>query len=264
MTLLIDKNNPLLNKFNVGSADVGTLTACIKSASSAIENYCGRTFSAIDHDESVTPGQYGQIILEHFPVNYLTGVYDSINSNAILIKCTATTSSYSVRDDYLHLTSTTSGVTTTNSLSFSDYPSLTSLSNAITELNGWTATTTVGNYASDDLVKGQYSFVTSSNTGISLWEFCTGDIDVHLERGIIGTHHTNRPMRVKYNAGFSSIPDDLKSVTANLVGFMLDEKNGGIKSERLGEYNYTLADNSIDRLPIMDKQILKYYRNRRV
>lgn len=52
-----------------------------------------------------------------------------------------------------------------------------------------------------------------------------------------------RMYKLEYNAGYSTIPDDIKQATIDLVGFFYITRQGrGIKSEKIGDYSVTFAD----------------------
>jgi hypothetical protein len=83
------------------------------------------------------------------------------------------------------------------------------------------------------------------------------DVDIYIDDAISGNlinaNYWNsgdpQNIQVTYNAGFATIPHDLQLAVAGLVANRWNQKKNctfGFKSEKIGNYSYTLADVSAE------------------
>lgn len=186
-----------------------------------------------------------------------------------------------------------SAVPYTSSLTFAAYPTLSSLAAAVNALgNGWTATVqaNLGAWPSSELVSPEGPLGCLS-TGCSFDVFAA-DLQIikpDREAGIVYfagysagpagspywggellgsdvdlTYGTFRPqVRVRYNAGWSAIPDDVQLACANAVQVMFANQTSDprFKSVSLGDKSFTLGDTGMQ-LPDSSKVLLAPYRVR--
>jgi hypothetical protein len=268
MSALITYNSPLLMKAGITPENRANAVQAIRAASMAIERYCKRVFALTNHDEVHHAGQFGTVFLNNFPVTQITRVFNHHVLAFTPSNSVAVAANFNTTPESLLLTATANGATTTSTLDYATYPTLTALAAAVNGLgNGWAASiptnpTNLGAYSSADLVANQWG---EQGRGIAMWMEKKGrHFRYDAKGGIIQTQfHRSEPLRFQYQAGFAVIPEDIQQICANLTAYFMDPKNGGILIEMLGEYSYTLAATTIDRLPIQDKQVLDMYRDRK-
>ena len=238
------------------------LTTLLGAVSRAVEQWCDRKFIAetvIEYHDGADAWRRGFISLCRSPVTAITRVA-ACPEAVITVGNTDTTTnqraSVSVTSTGVTLSRTASAVTTTNTLAFATYTTLTSLANAITAVgNGWTATVQgdYGNYASGDLKYLQGALgardqdaelvmhtyepsytLDTSDTVATLWGYFSPGF---------------KSIEVRYTAGYSTIPDAVQQGVVCAIKAIYDRSrvsSAGIKSEKIGDYSYTLADVNTD------------------
>lgn len=297
MSALIVYSSQYLSKLGtLTSGQQTNVTALIAAASESIEKFCKRRF-ALDAYEEIHPvGQFGQVFLNNYPVVTLDKVYPQ-QVQALTLENTSgsvTSASFDCSETALRLIHTIAGVNTVTSYLFATYPTLTLLAAAINGLgSGWVATVQgdYGPYPSHDLRADQYGQAKGA-TSVSMWlESTSGTLriekDIACLSGLYGSTDSSRYssdgigvwsdgsssfgtgsqwdqlVRVQYSAGFETIPEPIQAVCGNMVANMVSSTNGGLVSESLGDYSYTISNAASDTIPLQDKQILSMYRDRR-
>lgn len=285
---------------DVASPDnLADLPRVIGAATQAIRTYCRCNFTRATWTREYTPSYTGQVRLEEIPVNEVIRISTSRDAALFILGPSSAQIAnvrYSFTGDWssgitatgLILTSITNAVTTTNTLLFSAYPTLTMLAGAINAL-GWSTRITSG-YAywpSSELVGG------NSAQGALVGEGAQLDVyseDAGLERldpetGMVwlpyktGSATTDNPswgpdwpqfvtpsrfpsrVRVTYDAGYDSIPSPVVMAcieTAQAI-FSRLATDQIIQSEAAGSYSYTLRD-QLDFIPASAKHALATYR----
>lgn len=268
VSALITYSSPYLHKLGtLSESQQTTATALIAAASASIERFCRRSFALASHDETQAVGELGWAWLDHFPVVTVDEVFTERTSLLTVQNTTATHATVSSTATGLRLTRVNAGVVATPStVAFADAVSIEALATAITALgNGWAASAVdyYRYYPSSQICIGQFS---ACSEAVSLIGWVSqgggGILQVDYESGMVSS--CSPEIRVRYTAGFSTIPEDIQQVCANLVVHAFDAaESGALQSEDLGDYAYTLATDAIDSLPIRDRQILSMYRNRR-
>jgi len=93
------------------------------------------------------------------------------------------------------------------------------------------------------------------------------DLDDDGERGPGMVYHSGgfmegaRNYRITYTAGYTTIPNDLQQACFKLIAFLYTQtKATGMKSETLGEYSYTKADNESTLKELGLDEVLDAYR----
>jgi len=268
---LISYDNPYLDDLNLAEADISRANAFIEAASAAIEKYTKRNFGQSQYDETYSADQFGGIILNQFPIITVDRVYSNTGEALEIQNTNATTTnaSYYTTTTGITLTSVKVGVVSTNTFTWADYATVTSVQAAIDALADWTATVqgSYGAYATIDLLRDQYGNAKEAN-GVRLWlqsdnRWFVDDKDKGL---IEGEFSRGGQIRFVYTAGFAlkDVPEPIKQVTAELVKDMFTGGDSQIQSENLGGYSYSLAQGAVQRLPLSSREILALYKDRRV
>lgn len=268
MSALITHSSQYLSKLGTLTSDQQTTaTAYIAAASESIEKYCKRRFASATYDEIHEAGQFGQVFLNNFPLITLDKVYP-VQGQALTLQNTSdsvSSASFDSSTTGLRLTHTIAGVATSTSFLFATYPTITLLAAAINGLgSGWVAGVqgSYGAYPSADIRADQYGQA-KGLTGVNLWlEDSSGAIRFdRATASLSGLRETS--VRIKYSAGFSTIPEPIQQVCGNMVCNMFSATNGALVSENLADYSYSLSNSAMDTLPLRDRQILSMYRDRR-
>jgi hypothetical protein len=245
--------------YAANSAYVATL---ISAASAAIRKYTRRNLTQDDYTEYFSGARHAigdykavpQLVLSESPVQSVarvatdpTTVLTITNTSSSVQRATVGTTSTA-----LTLTRVASAVSTSNTLSFATYPTLTLLAAAITAVgNGWAATVTSGYtaHASADLYNPQGAASAKTSGGVELLMFIedVNDWRCDYDAGIITSACLPAGVdniRVDYNAGYVTVPEDLQDICAKLVLRMYqgDKVNHTAKSTTLGPYSITYAD----------------------
>ena len=142
---LITRSRALSNLNNraTTSDENTTLDALIAAVSKAIENYCWRSFAIASYDELYPGNQRRELVVRNYPIASVERV---AHDPAAVLRVTNTSASIQratvkVTATGLELIRVASGVGTTNTILFSDQPTLSALASAITALgNGWSST----------------------------------------------------------------------------------------------------------------------------
>lgn len=195
----------------------------------------------------------------------------------------------------LKLTRIASATSSTNTLTFASYPTLATLAAAVNALgNGWTATVqnSLGSWASSDLVsrEGPLGAITPGGCYFDIFSYDHVILDVDRKAGVVyfsGYNSTGavgvnpwggsllgadediswgfyRPqVRVAYNAGWSTIPDDVQQACVLIVQAMFASQTTDPRfSEiRLDQKSVKLATLNAG-IPASAAQLLSPYRVR--
>jgi hypothetical protein len=233
------------------------LDTLITAVSRAVEFYCDRKFIAasyIEYHDGADAWRKGFISLNHSPVTAIARV-SACPEAVITVRNTSTSvqrATVTVTSTGITRSRTASAVTTANTLLFADYATLTLLAAAITAVgNGWTASVLgdYGDYASGDLVyiQGALNAKTADaellmHTFEPQYRLATSDTVATLFGHFMPGFHT---VEVRYTAGYTTIPDAVQQGVVLAIKAIFDRSqvsSAGIKSEKIGDYSYTLAD----------------------
>ncbi len=239
------------------SDDDTLLGTIVAAATQKIQRMCGRDFVATDYREWVTGDGQRSIALAHYPIIYVDriayGAMGAITASATgFIKATIQVYDSGVRCS----TIATDGTAATDNLTFAAYPTTTLLAAAIEALSGWTATADVAWPSADIYRTGGRDCLNQSIT-LNYPSFDASEYRVDADTGIIafatnvdswsgtprmavGTYN----YLVSYRAGYETIPDDLNQLAREFAAeiFYAASKDPNVSSESLGDYSYTLAD----------------------
>jgi hypothetical protein len=265
-----------LNNLATSSDENTTLAALVTAVSRAIENYCWRTFAIASYDQLYPGNDRCELVLRNYPtvsidrVAYAPlGVVRLTNTSAsnqrATVKVTATG---------LELIRVASAIVATDTILFSNQPTLSALATAVTALgNGWSATVlnTLDNLrASADLRALQGAFqALNLNADLKLHTSELSSFVVDAERGCLtredgacwhgGLHY----WRVVYSAGFSAVPDAVQEACAAWIAqlFWETKRDPGLASEAIPG---TVSRVALRDMPASAKLLLGPYRNWRV
>lgn len=297
--MILDYTSPYFNSLALDSAQARTIQTLIQGAQSFVEKFCHREFESKEHDRVYQVRQDGSIILQNHPISAIYRIcfisqsfFSLTNSNAI--------GTYSTSTDGIALRTFNSGWKNTI-IEYGD-KTAGELATAINSYgNGWTAVcdSQFANFPASDLVSdqagtcnrsvaqvwawsdynGQYSF--DNKTGViygifNSWGYGNGTSDAWNEFTYYGGFGAfaaswgyyggffsrGKNVRIVYQGGFETPPAEIKQCIADLVITAFNGPEGRIKSESLGDYQYSLMD--FDELPMSDKKIMSLYKDRLV
>ncbi len=296
----------------LSTAQTTALPSLITAASGEIQRICRRLFNVNTYDEIQAPyrgqpdkGEPDWVDLSCLPVvvgsvtrcasgrtTALTVANTSTANQRALVEFTATGDpDVCVTRTGLKLTRVASGTTTTNTLTFASYPTVSALAAAVTALgNGWTATasTTLALWPSVDLY-GSLGPLSATGTGCSLdlfgldlagysidhrrgavylpslrgtrgvtdWAWGTAAEDETLT----GAAGWRGAVRVTYQAGFATVPLVIQEACAEAVKAALYrlKTDDALQSESAKDYSYTLRQ-VVPGLPDGVRQAIHSYR----
>jgi hypothetical protein len=166
----------------------------------------------------------------------------------------AGTATIEVDDDAVRLiTRQPSNAPVVTDIDLSDDADVSDVVSSINAISGWSATTR-NDGRSDTLVRMPPERVTSDPVAVDRWVEADGEYRLDPKAGVIHMdelvldrayrgHRTSGQVRAHYRAGFDTLPADLEGLVLNAAKAGLDamRQTGGVQSERLGDYSYTLA-----------------------
>lgn len=192
--------------------------------------------------------------LQNYPVTSVDFVSCG-RDNAFNIEYDATDASYAtveVTPTQLKLRKRVSGTVTANSLTLADYATLTALETAVEALGGWavTVTSTFANYDPESLVPVPARGANDSSVDLEVPDEGETECELRGDRGRLynayGWPSGHNNVYVEYTAGYAraSIPEPIRGACMELVALMhnMAKKDASLRSEKIGEYQYTMAD----------------------
>jgi len=241
-------------KLNIylGEADTTTAkTAAVNAAIGYVQDYCERTFDATRYRKWVKLPETRAIILEDRPIVAVNrcclGAQNYVS--LVLANTTATSATVSVSETGIRVCTydPTNGILTEDA-PFSTYLKTSSLVAgiaAIATLDTWTVAALIDAdcYSlkpaapQDVLNTTVYLEGPDDDIGYGL------DVDagiIYLAGGASGWFYLD------YTAGYSTIPAGLEQIATELAATLLSSNtiNTSLQSERIGDYQYTLASGS--------------------
>jgi hypothetical protein len=269
------------------------LTEIINQVSAQIEAITGRQFKARDRRDWLNGANQREIRLPHFPVQHVSRIAFGV-ANALSVTFAAGSNIRATAGVFrdpespdgggLRLqTVNASGVVTTNSLTFADYPSVSTLAAGVNLIGGWTATVLSNQPSADLHASGGGSAlgqaVTFTYPGLAEYQYA-----IDYERGLVrfdrnasawwgwtgaGTGGyassavTNdmayldtgwrmprqfQGVLAQYRAGYETIPQDVAMVCAMMVQdiYYTASIGQGVTEVRLGPGVLKLSDSQED------------------
>lgn len=297
-TTLVDPQKAARSITNFNNSDIAVMEQMVQTATTFIQTYCNRWFFAIDYDELYCGTGDNELMLNHYPVNSIS----AIRGNPVNALMFYNKGWPQVSLAYNQLTNTTltlnwtlNGIPDSHDYTLSDYNTIGALADQMTfdaqhgVINDqWTfqclspyttypvtelAVSTQGanwttgafvNYTQGamDASRGTSYFVIYD---LPFWQFRlnpgTGSV-----LSPIGWVRGFENYRVRYNAGYNTIPMDLQQVCIELaVGLYLNRgTNPFLKAESaLGEYSYVkfnkTGEDVLDMLSPISRDALQSY-----
>jgi len=245
----------LLGKGATDTADDQLIDMIIGQASVLIAKELG--YNPIENSYKEFHAGSGDFLwLENIPVSsvdlistdrddVLSVIYDSTEASYATVEVTTTA---------LKLRKRVSGTLTTNTLVLSDYDTIADLDTAIDALTPWTCTpvSSFSTWAASSLIPMPAQHASNSQATFSVPTTPEDDVELTPETGCLYNWRGWSPssgvrnVYVEYTAGWTraDLPEPLKSACLELVALMynMSKKDGSLKSEELGDYEYTMAD----------------------
>ena len=229
----------------------------VEAASAAIERYCNRVFASTSHSEFRDGDGSSIVMMDNFPITAVSRV-SAYPTAALQVWNTDDTTnsraSVAVTSTGLTLVRVASGVMTTSTLTFAAYPTIVAMQGAINALAaGWAAVVVTGwsSWASADLLEQGARPCLAAYADCELMGAeitCTGVEDgaghIRLAESISSG---SRNILVEYTAGFATVPADVQLACATMVSnaYHALERDGGLRTERLGDYAFAAQDDAI-------------------
>jgi hypothetical protein len=258
----------------LASSNADQLAALITAASDAIRKSCMRDFTLTDYTEYHSGAGYPNQLLQtrEYPITAVSRVATSptpvltiVNTSTANQRATVATTSTG-----LSLKRVASGVSTTSTLAYASYVTLTALADAVNALaNGWTATvsSSYGLWPSADLKPLQGAMAAVPRSGGAVLEMYLEELSIvtgNWSEGLYGSVDSGTGwrqdeetgqlfgwfprgtmnIRVDYTAGYATIPEPIQQACVFLAADMYaaDKRDGSLRSASLGPYKWEVMD----------------------
>ena len=219
----------------------------------SIVDECDRHFLDASYDELNTIYSDGVIVLREPDVSAVHFVSNETQA-AMTVNYTGNDqhARVEVTDTTLKITSTAGNTDTSNEWTYSSggsYDTVTELVDAVNAVSGWSSTL-LKDGPSKYLTRRPALNVkrdgTSTQQDVDVWIPYNDDYTTHYEAGVIqlmGSREIGMS-RCMYRAGTAVIPKPVEGILFSLMKQAYDSsrKSSAVKSERLGDYSYTLED----------------------
>lgn len=235
-------------------------TNLIDRATDTIERYCERKFKRRTYRLERYSGDGSEwLFLTNYPVYSIDRV--SLGSRkAFDVKCSVTAATHAnieIDEDGVSITQIGGTNAGTSDISFTTYATVSAVVAQINTYTDWSAETAsgMGGYVSSDLfdIWGRYCLDQSLN--VYTCDTPIYDFKVYREGG----HQTgilqrnagwtagNMNISISYNAGYDSIPDDVKQACIETVAAFYNrhEKDMNLSGETLGDYSWQRSGDNI-------------------
>jgi hypothetical protein len=254
----------------------------IDHASAKIERWIGRQIKLRNYFEWYGGNNVRSVRVKQYPINNVVGVYTGLAA-AITIASTVSSDirlTVSINTDPIGtvsngalvpgvtLTRTTSnGTTTTDTLTFTAYPTTTSLVAAINAITGYSATVTTAMRCAQlhPRAGGDIKMATVVLTGVNVssefvYDSYLGIVTIRQDAfPTMASHNARFPSGlqstlIEYSAGYTTVPDDIHQACLVIAGTMyLSRKSDtSLQSESLGDYSYSMASADSSRAMMED------------
>jgi len=243
----------------------------LEAASAAIERHCNRAFESGSHSEFHNGNGGNGLMLDNFPITAVSRVSARPTAALQIWNTDDTTNSrasVAVTSTGLELVRVASGVTTTSSLTFADHPTIVAMQGAINALAaGWEAVVVTGwsSWASADLLEQGARPCLAAYAACELMGDEVTCLAIEDDAGLIRLAESigsgRRNILVEYSAGFATVPEDVQLACGMMVAsaYHALERDGGLHSERLGDYAFTALPDGIFTPEV--KKLLGSYRD---
>jgi len=237
-----------------GDDDDTLISNIIDRASAEIETICNRYFNSGSYAKWFDGNGEQIIYLDHYPVTAVSRV--SVGRfNALGVQCNSTSMTWSsarITSASLILVHVDSSGSTTNTLSFSTYTTITDLATAIDAIgSGWTALDlSYGDYLTADLAEtpalyclNQYAYLPHPEQALNdfLWDESSGRLQYSG-----GFARGTQNIYIEYTGGYSTIPYDVEQACLKLIAYYYfgTRRDPALQSEKLGDYAWSSKGNN--------------------
>lgn len=265
------------------TTDDGEIEALIDAASDLIEKFCKRRFATQAYTDQLYDGTGDEtLFLDNYPVTEVDRVAEGrLRVIGITNTCAdATRATVAVGSLGMTLTITGGASLGTDTLTWAVSANLTAVVAATNALTGaapakaWAATLSgraTGNYISTELIEAPGRDCLNGTIYLDMPMISgVSDYICHWGEGILertsGSWASgSRNIIVDYTAGYVTVPSDLQVACNDIVAAMYNRRtrDGALKSEKLGDYSYTLADLQGD-IPDTTMATIRRYRDVRL
>lgn len=235
------------------------ITTMLDRATDAIEYYCDRKFINRTYRLEAYDGDGSEwLFLNNCPITRIHRI--SLGSQtALTVSCTGTNISHASID----ITSTKLSISQiggsgdgTSDFAFASYGTVSAMCAGIDALDTWTCeyTTAYGQHRASDLIDVYGKYCLDQNLYLQIPDTPIYDFTVYKEGGKeMGILHRNAGwsggtmnIYVTYDAGYTTVPYDVQQACIELITqwYNRAQHDVSLKSERLGDYSYTLGDTS--------------------
>lgn len=222
-------------------------TAAVANAIEFIQTYCNRTFDSTRYRRWVyADGK--MVVLEDRPIiavnRCMVGAQNVMSVS--FVSTTADAASLASTEADARLRSMDGATETLTAADFTTYTSVDTLATYIDSLAGWTATKVIDD---DAYAIKPMPPVDALNTTVYLEgpddEIEGTGLDVAAGIVYLGSRYKGW-IYVDYTAGYTTIPGGLEQIATEMAAALLKSSaiSGTMQSERIGDYQYTVASGS--------------------
>lgn len=257
-----------------GSGDDSLISALINRSTSAIQKFTGRDLIETNYREVQDWDGSSDITSDQYPIILIASLNTS-RDGVLGVKYTGAAWSASVRVSAttLTLTTTTGALASATEISLPIKNTLAKLATAINDESGWETTTLTSDVEDvGSIFLLPISGLTAKDTFADL-EIPSSPANTYVvdnEAGIISevslfpttrTWTGRQNLILQYTAGYATTPADLEQIAIDLTKVYYDgrQRDGGLKSEKIGDYSYTVGDVASGNMPDSIKLRLSGY-----
>jgi hypothetical protein len=262
-----------------GSTDDTLITALIARSTSAIQKETDRDLLETTYRELQDWDGSSDIMAEQYPIISIQ-LLSTTRDQAFGIKNTSSDS----YNSYVQITDSTMTLVVqggtnagSNAITLTDHSTITALQAAITALSaGWemtTPTSQVAIWSPTELLPISGLMTKDGFAYVEIPGEADNEFVIDLTAGIIngaslynttGTWTGRQNLIIKYTAGYATTPADLEQICIDLTKIYYDsrDRDGGLKSEKIGDYAYTVGDITSGKMPDDIKIRLSGYKKR--
>ena len=263
--------------------DDALLAALITAASNVIETDCSRSFSQATFDERMDGTGTPYLYVSNPPIQNVLSVRTGQLPAVYLLFTDATNTVQSATVDVTNsaivLSTVYAGDTTTNTFTFSSFPTFGSFSTAVNALpvqaaGRWTTTQPpqFAQWQTSDLSSDLGSW-SARNLSVSLnvywyamphFRYAASRGEIYSGGGFVPGYQN---YRVRYVGGFAEVPEEIQQACAELVQLTYGtlRANPLMSAETLDRYSYTrAAKTSYDQLSVTAKKAIQQHKIYRV
>ena len=265
LTTLSDANQYLGFTTGDDGARDSFIINLINRSSSTIENYCERKFLSRKYRLERYDGDGEEyLFLEQRPIRGINTI--SLGTKvALTVECDATDAvhaSIDITSDRVTINQIGGTPTGSSDVLFSTYLTVSAVAAKIAGYAGWDVdvTTGEGSHLSSDLLDVYGVYCLDQTVDLELPNVPINDFTVYKEGGKqlgivyrnVGWNEGSLNVIITYTAGYATTPYDVQQACLQMVAttYNQSKRDLGLKSETLGDYEYTIANGSTSQNPL--------------